>query len=86
MQTPGSNNTMYFQRSDLIGDGKESGGAVDVDISHVYMYYPNESEQTVASNVGAGASGGSFSTSNRPRTARSKGGGRPKSSRPRSKR
>ena len=59
---------------------------MDVDLSHVYMYYSNENEQTVVSNAGLDSSGGSFSTSNRPRTARSKGGGRPKSSRPRSKR
>ena len=50
-------------------------------MSHVYMYYPNENEQTVASNSGMGAMAGSYSTSNRPRTARNKGGGRPKSSR-----
>ena len=54
-------------------------------MSHVFMYYPNENEQAIASNSGSSAIGGA---SNRPRTARSKGGGggRPKSSRPRSKR
>ena len=55
-------------------------------MSHVYMYYPNENELSIASNSGAGAISGSYPSSNRPRTARSKGGGRPKSSRPRSKR
>ena len=33
---------IIFKRSDLIGDGKESGSSVDVDMSHVYMYYSNE--------------------------------------------
>ena len=74
----------FFQRSDLIGDGKENGNATDVDMSHVYMLYPNENEQTVTSSSGALA--GSYSTSNRPRTARSKGAGRPKSSRQKSRR
>ena len=75
-----------MQRSDLIGDGKENGNAMDVDMSHVYMYYQNENEQTVASNAGIGSMAGSYSTSNRPRTARSKGGGRPKSSRQKARR
>merc|ERR1719189_2493023 len=74
------------KRSDLIGDGKENGNAMDMDISHVYLHYPNENEQSIASNSGAGVISGSYPSSNRPRTARSKGGGRPKSSRPRSKR
>ena len=74
-----------LQRSDLINDGKENGNAADVDMSHVYMYYQNENEQAV-SNAVIGAMAGSYSTSNRPRTARSKGGGRPKSSRQKTRR
>ena len=54
-------------------------------MSHVYMYYQNENEQAV-SNAVIGAMAGSYSTSNRPRTARSKGGGRPKSSRQKTRR
>ena len=54
-------------------------------MSHVYMYYQNENEQAVSSAV-IGAMAGSYSTSNRPRTARSKGGGRPKSSRQKARR
>ena len=27
---------------------------MDVDMSHVYMYYPNENEQTIASNSAPG--------------------------------
>ena len=78
---------LFLQHSDLIGNGKETDGSLDADISHVYMYYPNENEQLITSGS-AGASGMSVAAANRPRTARSKGGGgsRPKSSRPRSKR